>query len=429
MASGDDFWEKSDVKGYNFDDDESVATQMCGVSLGGTARLSQQIKAGLGSNQKEIFDAFPVHDDTALELELSQLVPQKELDSILEADNMEFSFSKDGFKSKDEELNILRRQVESRWSPPEIDNILQRILTGQPYSLELYRSLNSKKELLKNAVALGDGDAILMIVLFLANTLKKNLFYHILSSSPIAIQHYVTYLTTRMQIQEVTDLLEMLGNSRESSMKHFALACSNPQRQLQRLKLCQRNHFQDSKDKAIVDNFIRLLEWEAAAAGKPTGESVSDCLDYACRNHWDSKGSLSPLSLVQDQGVSERLFHWVALNARAGSWADIDNLIITKGWMGNKRVKTELPLERIVVQLHTLGAPIPVLMQYLDLITNADKKLETAKKVHCHRTIIDVYTQLKDKESILNYQTSLHPQSDDYFYAEQAIRTNTKWKN
>lgn len=42
---------------------------------------------------------------------------------------------------------------------------------------------------------------------------------------------------------------------------------------------------------------------------------------------------------------------------------------------------------------------------------------------------LQVYTQLKDKESILNYQTSLHPQSDDYFYAEQAIRTNTKWKN
>lgn len=32
---------------------------MCGISLGGTARLSQQIKAGLGSNQKEIFDSFP----------------------------------------------------------------------------------------------------------------------------------------------------------------------------------------------------------------------------------------------------------------------------------------------------------------------------------------------------------------------------------
>lgn len=69
-------------------------------------------------------------------MELSQLVPQKELDSsnydfynnvniisslriqiifiliVLEADNMELCFSKDGFKSKDEELNILRRQVE-----------------------------------------------------------------------------------------------------------------------------------------------------------------------------------------------------------------------------------------------------------------------------------------------------------------------------
>ncbi|CAH1402661.1 unnamed protein product [Nezara viridula] len=298
MASGDDFWEKSDVKGYNFDDDESIATQMCGVSLGGTARLSQQIKAGLGSNQKEIFDAFPVHDDTALELELSQLVPQKELDSSKPKSQrtlIEINFN-NGFQDGTTLYKLwmnctqhcYRNRMPSRWH--QIANKYASSSSGSNYCLGW-------------------------------------------------------------------------------TMKHFALACSNPQRQLQRLKLCQRNHFQDSKDKVIVDNFIRLLEWEAAS-GKPSGESVSAYLDYTCRNHWDSKGSLSPLSLVQEQGVSERLFHW--------------------GWMGNKRVKTELPLERIVVQLHTLGAPVSVLMQYLDLITNTDKKLETAKKVHCHRTIIDV---------------------------------------
>ena len=63
---------------------------------------------------------------------------------------------------------------------------------------------------------------------------------------------------------------------------------------------------------------------------------------------------------------------------------------MSQGWMGNKRVTTGLPLDELVVQLHKLDAPVNILTQYLDLINNVDKKLETAKKVHCHRTIIDV---------------------------------------
>lgn len=42
-------------------------------------------------------------------------------------------------------------------------------------------------------------------------------------------------------------------------IKQFEVACQNPQRQLQRLKSCARNYFTDSKDKIIVDNFIKLL--------------------------------------------------------------------------------------------------------------------------------------------------------------------------
>lgn len=52
---------------------------------------------------------------------------------------------------------------QSRWSPPDILSVLRRILTGKPYSLELYKSLKQKQELLRAAINLGDGDAILTV--------------------------------------------------------------------------------------------------------------------------------------------------------------------------------------------------------------------------------------------------------------------------
>lgn len=42
-------------------------------------------------------------------------------------------------------------------------------------------------------------------------------------------------------------------------MKHFEMACQNPQRQLQRLRTCVKNHFTSGKDRIILENFIKFL--------------------------------------------------------------------------------------------------------------------------------------------------------------------------
>jgi hypothetical protein len=44
-------------------------------------------------------------------------------------------------------------------------------LLGFPYSLELYRSLKSKTELLDAAIAVGDGNATLAVSLWIVNFL------------------------------------------------------------------------------------------------------------------------------------------------------------------------------------------------------------------------------------------------------------------
>ena len=47
--------------------------------------------------------------------------------------------------------------------PPNVEDTINRITYGQPYSFELYRSLNLKKNLVKCAIESADGDAILAV--------------------------------------------------------------------------------------------------------------------------------------------------------------------------------------------------------------------------------------------------------------------------
>lgn len=80
--------------------------------------------------------------------------------------------------------------------------------------------------MLDAAISSGDGNATLavsvnekkiiivcymnvfvQVVLFLVKTLKKSLAYKILSTKPTAVEHYVNYLSVRLNTSELTDIL------------------------------------------------------------------------------------------------------------------------------------------------------------------------------------------------------------------------------
>jgi hypothetical protein len=84
-----------------------------------------------------------------------------------------------------------------------------------------------------------------------------------------------------------------------------------------------------------------ILEWQLAMAGADAevakdvlGQPVLSSLAYTCQHHWrEPRGSpSSPLTLSQQQGVSDRQFQWTALTVQASkhSWDDIEELLITK---------------------------------------------------------------------------------------------------
>jgi hypothetical protein len=60
-------------------------------------------------------------------------------------------------------------EFQNHWVPPPVSNTITKILLGHPYSLELYRSLESKTELLDAAVAAGDGNATLAVSFWIFN--------------------------------------------------------------------------------------------------------------------------------------------------------------------------------------------------------------------------------------------------------------------
>lgn len=107
----------------------------------------------------------------------------------------------------EEEVKLLRRLVQEKFNAPSVSQTMAKILLGKSCTLEMYKSLHEKEELLDAAISSGNGDAILHVVLFLVRTLKKKFFHRILQSRPKAINQYVTYLMTRLQITECTDLL------------------------------------------------------------------------------------------------------------------------------------------------------------------------------------------------------------------------------
>lgn len=43
-----------------------------------------------------------------------------------------------------------------------------------------------------------------------------------------------------------------------------------------------------------------------------------------------------------------------------------------------------------MTQLHKYSAPAEILVSYLELIENLETRMETAKRVQCHRAVIDV---------------------------------------
>ncbi|EEB15241.1 conserved hypothetical protein [Pediculus humanus corporis] len=424
----ENYWNQSNFKPFSFDDEDlSSKSQIFGSSV------SSSIIADI------IFDGVPTVEKPDLQKRpLETLISKNSLDRIFS----DGPFIKPQKVSLEEELRILRRKIDDQWVPPSVLKTIKCIILGQPFSLHLYRSLDLKKELLDEAIKSGDGNAILAIVLHLSKTLKKSIFYQVIQMQPIAISQYANYLETRLMISDLIDLLEMSGQIREAAMKQYTYivqGTQNIETKIQRLTACYSNHFSslDLRDKDLVQNYLKYLQWttslESPIFSSIPKTSVLSSLEYLCKNFWNEPkvSKHSPWFLIPFQGITERQVQWIILTSRSSkqSWDDIEAHFLAKGWLSARKLKSIIPIEKIITELHQWKAPYKILAQYFDVMSSFDRRLELAKQLPCHLAVIDVYVLMKDRRGIEEYKINLKPQSEEYLHAENALRLQIKWKN
>ncbi|XP_014489093.1 PREDICTED: spermatogenesis-defective protein 39 homolog [Dinoponera quadriceps] len=423
MTTGKDddaFWYSSETRSFCFENNE--VDQLFGVSKNDTEKLWAGIsKTSISESNLKSGDDFQTTKP------LLSIISEKTLSRILAVTESKL------------------QNVDSETAVVQPDITLRRILFGQPYSLEQYSSLASKTTLLDAAILSGDGNAILIIVLFLTKTLKRSLVQRLLADRPDAVNVYIHYLFIRLQTNEITDILNMLGHSSTAAMKNLHIIIKNvrdPNTLLQKLHNCYKVQIlPDCKEATFLHSYIKLLEWQIMIKQKKDNEglalnsSVLESLHYACKYHCSTPDNfvvISPTTLSREHDISPRLYQKVALQVKAtcGAWDDIDRLLLTKGMLGNTKLQTCLYIEDVLKVLHKHNASHAVLEKYLKFVDNLEKRLELAKKLSCHTTAIDIFVQQGDRAILVDYKAKLQPQSEEYFYAENALRLpHVKWKS
>ncbi|XP_032675777.1 spermatogenesis-defective protein 39 homolog [Odontomachus brunneus] len=425
MTTGKDddaFWYSSETRLFCFEDNE--VDQLFGVSKNDTEKLW----AGISKTSISESNLKP-SDDFQSTKPLLSIISEKTLSRILALT----------------ECKLQNLYSEAAIVQPDIT--LRKILLGQPYSLEQYSSLASKTALLDAAILSGDGNAILIIVLFLTKTLKRSLVQRLLADRPDAVNVYLHYLFIRLQTNEITDILTMLGQSLTAAMKNLHIIIKNtkePNTLLQKLHNCYKVHFAilpDCKETTFLQCYIKLLEWQVAIKQKKDNEelalnsSVLESLHYACKYHCNTPDHyvvISPTTLSRDHDISSRLYQKVTLQVKAtcGAWDDIDRLLLTKGMLGNIKLQTCLHMEDVLKVLHKHNAPYAILEKYLKFVDNLEKRLELAKKLSCYTIVTDIFVQQGNRTALMDHKAKLQPQSEEYFYAESALRLpHVKWKS
>ncbi|XP_045506568.1 vacuolar protein sorting-associated protein 16B isoform X2 [Colias croceus] len=362
----DDYWNTSETKAkaFSFDDDVLSTQEILAIGQ----------KRSSGQTEDSVFATTITNAKRNL-VSLNSLVSPKVLDLIVLAQS-----GKDPNNTR----------------PLDYDSTsitLKRLILGHTCSLHVHRSLKSKTELLDGAIVMGDGNAILAVVLFLIQTLNKKLVHELLSSRPIALNHYMSHLKSEGKINELTDLLTMLGRAPEAAMYQFEHIVktqgNNIESLLRKLNNVLSNHFNqpgvDAHCNKMLVDYIKLLEWQKCAnKSELHNKSPLACLTHCCQWHWhEGAGNMmSPLTLCQRQQITPLQYDWVVLNVHANSskWDIVESLFTKKDWLGRTTLSSHIPIETLLCRLNDLNASKSMMATCVNKIQNNDERLRLAQK-------------------------------------------------
>nr|XP_039260826.1 spermatogenesis-defective protein 39 homolog [Styela clava] len=480
QEDSEDYWNKSALTKFNFDDEEdedtievtnwdgssanpdrphSQTSQKTKASTIATAVSARAFRGKTGSASQSVkFSArggASMSNSVVSPLESSKNeTPQGVSTTVL--------------AKLETERNTLRKQLtqakRERATAPSKQETLKRFMLGESVVKELYRSVEDKTALLDAAIRRHDGNAILSITLFMRNTLKRELFSKELMSRPVAVDHYCAYLQAISEIEELHEILMVLGRTEEAAMlkyRHCLKCARSPEVRMNALKDCIKYYFdsdprlanetreiQDqvsllNRQNIIDDNDSKTQESEKPSVFKThprrenlTNKSVITTLYYCCYYHWgEPEGILSsPQSIKNEYRVAEKAFVYTAIAAlcRMRKWRDLEQVLtIPKSLFRGPRLHAVMGFDKVVDVLSKNLAPPDAIQKYCAEIETSDVRLEMAQKLKCHKVVIDTLVYQKDRQrlmSYLNYIPDTNQHMRQYLLSESR-KPETKWKN
>jgi hypothetical protein len=253
-----------------------------------------------------------------------------------------------------EEKTLLSNRVSTKLSPKEA---IDCMVKGINVDLNVYKGKEEKLYLLDFAIDSNDGNAITSVVLFLQRTLKPALFNHELSKRSLAADHYVYYLKEMQQINDLIDILAMLGRHEDAAMMLYmqAINCKSSETKIRNLKSCLQSHFTTGGNSitfwsSFISEQISLLEQQLPIEADDSRQEreainpifqqiarspiinlpVITTLYYCCLYHYSLPENhfASPKSICKFYQLSQKQFVWTALSALAkcNRWQEIDAL-------------------------------------------------------------------------------------------------------
>lgn len=406
----DDYWNTSANKSFSFDEE---------------------------TDDKFLDDVSEVSTKSSC-IPLNLIISDSDLQYILdEEQSYSESIIPKGLKPE-EEVKLLRRKINELQFCP-IPLVVTKILMNKSCSLECYRTMQEKQELLEEAISCDNGDAILRVVLFLKNTLKPALFMKLIANQPSAVNHYVNHLATTMKIYEASEILMALERHHEAILLQFKVIVQskNVIQKLEKLKVLQENLTKTPNNflGTQIKNYTTLLEMQINERlyFQPHDileKSVLETLYYACEKFpkfsdpTSSSSLTNPFKMCEEFNIAPAQFEWVALNqrARTQAWKDIEALFQKKSLVLKKKTFViSFPLEIAILRLYQLKAPQAVLNSFLQHVEDPERRLMLSKKVGAINSIIESLTILRNRSALEDFKESLPSGTAEYFYTEKAI--------
>uniref|UniRef100_A0A8C0JHS8 Spermatogenesis-defective protein 39 homolog n=1 Tax=Canis lupus dingo TaxID=286419 RepID=A0A8C0JHS8_CANLU len=339
------------------------------------------------------------------------------------------------------------------WSPSDT---VRRLRKGKVCSLERFRSLQDKLQLLEEAVSMHDGNVITAVLIFLKRTLSKEILFRELEVRQVALRHLIHFLKEIGDQKLLLDLFRFLDRTEELALSHYRehLNIQDPEKRKEFLKTCVGLPF-SAEDSAHIQDHYTLLERQIIieandrhleSAGQteifrkhPRKASILNMplvttLFYSCFYHYtEAEGTFSsPVNLKKTFKIPDKQYVLTALAARAKlrAWHDVDALFTTKNWLGYTKKRAPIGFHRVVEILHKNSAPVQILQEYVNLVEDVDTKLNLATKFKCHDVVIDTCRDLKDRQQLLAYRSKVDKGSAEEEKIDAILNSSQiRWKN